>query len=101
MLASGGNDSTVRLWDVAAGQPLGAPFTAGGAGVNSVAFTPDGTRLLAAGGDGIIRAWNVDLQRWPGRACQIANRNLTRQEWQQYLPGLSYQKTCPGFPAGA
>lgn len=40
------------------------------------------------------------LADWKRLACRIANRNLTRQEWRQYLGDLPYQKTCPGLPAG-
>jgi hypothetical protein len=28
-----------------------------------------------------------------------ATRNLTWQEWQQYLPGQPYRQTCPNLPA--
>jgi hypothetical protein len=31
-------------------------------------------------------------------ACQRATRNLTWQEWQQYLPGEPYRQTCPHLP---
>jgi hypothetical protein len=31
-------------------------------------------------------------------ACRIANRNLTREEWRQYLGDLPYQPICPGLP---
>jgi hypothetical protein len=33
-------------------------------------------------------------------ACQIANRNLTRAEWRQYLGDLPFHTTCAGLPAG-
>jgi len=32
--------------------------------------------------------------------CDLANRNLTQEEWQHYLPDESYQKTCPQYPEG-
>src|SRR6185437_13012007 len=101
LLASGSGDATIRLWDVASSQPLGAPLTGLIGSVTNVAFTPDGTHLTATNPGGIILMWNVDLPGWPDAACRIANRNLTQQEWRQYLPGLAYQKTCPGLPAGS
>jgi WD40 repeat protein/transcriptional regulator with XRE-family HTH domain len=100
LLASGGLNAPVRLWDIAAG-PQGAVLTGSGQTVTSLVFTPDGRHLFAAGTDGTIRLWDVDLGGWPQRACQLANRNLSRKEWQQYLPGVPYEKTCPGWPAGS
>ena len=60
-LASGNDDGTVRLWDVADPahpRPLGQPLTSG-AVVNSVAFSPDGHTLASGSADGTIRLWDV------------------------------------------
>jgi len=101
ILASSGNDNTVRLWDVASEQPLGAPLTGHTDLVASLAFSPDGGALASGSFDGTVRLWDVDLRAWPSRACRIANRNLTRQEWRQYLGDEPYHPTCPGLPTGA
>ena len=49
LLATASADETVRLWDVATGQPHGAPLTGHTDVVRGVAFSPDG-RLLATAG---------------------------------------------------
>jgi WD40 repeat protein len=97
-LASGSLDQTIRLWDVASGQPLGAPLTGGPYdSVKSVTFSPDG-KILASGSSQIIRLWDVDLQSWLKRACTIANRNLTQEEWRRYMGDRPYRQTCSDLP---
>jgi len=60
LLASAASDGTVRLWNPATGQPVGAPLHATSAryGVNAVAFSPNGRLLASADGDGTVRLWN-------------------------------------------
>ena len=62
LLASADADGTVRLWNPATGQAVGAPLPAGttgtGAGVNGVAFSPDGKLLASADVNGYVRLWN-------------------------------------------
>ena len=59
LLASADGDGTVRLWNRATGQAVGAPFVAAtSGGVNAVAFSPDGKLLAAGYSDGDARLWN-------------------------------------------
>ena len=59
-LASGSDDGTIILWDVAKGQPNGQPLDGQTGAVLSVAFSPTNYEILAAGNiNGTIILWNV------------------------------------------
>jgi WD40 repeat protein len=65
------------------------------------AFSPDGNLLAVAGVETRAMMWDVDADVWRRRACAIAGRNLSREEWKLYLPaGKRYRATCPQWPGG-
>jgi uncharacterized protein with WD repeat len=57
LLATGSNDHTARLWEVASGQER-TQLTHDSA-VWAVAFSPDGRRLASGSDSGIVRVWEV------------------------------------------
>src|SRR5262249_38862126 len=66
LLASAGDDRSVRLWDPVAQQEL-ALLERRRDGLLSLAFSPNGTRLAAGGRAGSIIVWDVATkQRDPG-----------------------------------
>jgi hypothetical protein len=57
-------------------------------------LSPDGRRLLITSADGRGAVWDVDPQSWARRACALAHRTLTREEWDRFLPGRPYEPAC-------
>ena len=83
-LASGSDDNTVRLWDVATGCSLRA-FEGHTSCVTSVAFSPDGLTLASASDDGTIRLWDVATAR-----C-LAILLATPEGWAAFTPDGRYK----------
>jgi WD40 repeat protein/class 3 adenylate cyclase len=86
LLATGGEDATIRLFDTHAesgAQQLalrGHEFV-----VSGLDFSPDGTRLASAAPDGVVRVWALDIDELIGVAGTELTRELTDDECRQYL----------------
>ena len=93
--ASSGNDGQVTLWDGRTGERL-ATLVPGGPNVwAAVEFQPDGHTLLVAGRDGAVHTMDTRLESWIDRACAVAGRNLTEDEWAEAIGDRPYHETCP------
>jgi WD40 repeat protein/DNA-binding SARP family transcriptional activator len=96
ILASGSWDGTVRLFDIATRQPLGAPLLAVPNHNVEPRFTPDGAFLFGFTDAGQAFRWDVRPASWARHACAVAGRTLTRPEWNDLLPGREYAPACGG-----
>ena len=81
------------LWDVGTGARIGPALTSGGRRAE-IDLSPDGRRLLVTHADGRGAVWDVDPESLAERACRLANRRLTLAEWEEFLPGRSYDPAC-------
>jgi WD40 repeat protein/tRNA A-37 threonylcarbamoyl transferase component Bud32 len=61
-LASGGDDSTVRVWDHRVSGPY-VVFRGHTSRVNCVAFAPDGRRIVSGGADGAVKWWDCEANQ--------------------------------------
>ncbi len=52
------DDKTLRLWDLA-GNAIGSPFEGHSGSVRSVAFSPDGDRIVSGSDDETLRLWDL------------------------------------------
>ena len=62
LLASGGRDTNIRLWNITTHKQIHA-FTGHNAGVRSVDFSPDGTFLTSASSDDTVRVWSLEKKQ--------------------------------------
>ena len=92
-LAVSGFEPVASLWDVATGVRIGPTLTAGSRRAE-IDLSPDGRRLLLTHADGRGAIWDVDPESWARRACALANRTLTFEEWEEFLPGRPYEPAC-------
>jgi WD40 repeat protein len=70
-------------------------------GIADVAFSPDGMMYAAPDETGKTYLWSLagltDLRsHLLERACSIAARGLTADDWFRLVPGEAYQPTCTG-----
>jgi WD40 repeat protein len=74
-LLTGGQDKTVRLWEIASGREV-RQFKGHTDMVSVVVFSPDGKQALSGGGDNTLRLWDVatgnEVRRFEGHTDAIA-----------------------------
>ncbi|REE97769.1 WD40 repeat domain-containing serine/threonine-protein kinase [Thermomonospora umbrina] len=89
----------IDIWDVENQRRIGLPLTGHTVGVStttieSLAFSPDGTRVHSVGGDdGVLVTHLIAPELLKADLCAKAGP-LTEQEWATYVKDTGYQKTC-------
>jgi hypothetical protein len=88
--------SQAQVLDKATDVALGKPFLLGVA--QSAVMTNDDKYLFLPGDYGIER-WDMRTSRWRTAACELAGRDITRDEWAHYVGGvLPYHSVCRSPP---
>ncbi len=83
--------NVVKLWDLNHG---GGPvdLNSEGADLHSLSISADGALIAAGDGRGRVMVWN---RRAADEVCQFVYRNLTAQEWQDYVGKIDPNDICP------
>lgn len=97
VLVSLGGDGTVLWQDLETGVMV-APGLRTGKESEALAIGPKTPWFFLGTADDTAQVWRLPLEDWQEWACDVANRNLTPEEWHQYLHNDVYEKTCPELP---
>ncbi len=88
-------DGTGRLslWDGRTADLLGTVRL--GNALVSPAFLPDSRTVRIAAADGSVYEWDTSVERARAVACHIVGRSLTVEEWEDVMPSVPFETTCP------
>ena len=95
-LLTGGTDGTARLFHVASHRQIGASLPGIPDRWTTALFERDATSVLALSGAGSAWLWDLSVERLRQRACRVAHRALTEDEWRRFVPGRRYAPVCRG-----
>jgi WD40 repeat protein len=97
--AAGGDeaDNKIIVWDIAKKLTL-VTLKGHTQWIWSVGWSPDGSLFTSASDDATIQVLKTKYLQPP---CAWLSRNLTYDEWQQYLSAVfpQYHRTCPELPS--
>jgi WD40 repeat protein len=96
VLATSGADSKIFLYDVATGAPIGRALGPDTQAITVLyaTFRPDRNEIVGYFGNGAVHSWDLNPAAWKRRACAVAGRDITQQEWVRVLPGRPYRPVC-------
>jgi hypothetical protein len=71
------------------------PAAADGSAAYTFLLMATNEEIVAMTGAGPGRRYPLDPDVWLDYACTVAGRDLTRDEWDSYLPERDFEPTCP------
>lgn len=92
---TGGGDGTAKLWFTNSLQLEGSSLQRDDGHWGNAVFSPDGKKLIVVYDDGRAFQWPTSVAAWTRHACAVADRNLTREEWDRFVSGHAYAHVCP------
>ncbi len=81
----------VSLWEATTARLIGSLLVEGADGAGFAADTND---VLIASTVPEVSAWDPRPEAAVEAACRLAGRDLTKQEWETYLPNRPYSSVC-------
>ncbi len=110
-MATASKDKSIRLWnmDRLTEQPQ---VLNDHDWVWSMAFSPDDNQIMAGihsviqnipknqreDIDYTIHAWPTKISSMSNKLCGYVKKNLSKEDWDQFVDDNNYQSTCPNLP---
>ena len=94
-LGTASSDGTSRIWEPLSGREVARLPAAAAA----LAFSPDDQHLATGGADS-AQIWVLRPEDLIKEACTRLTRNLTQDEWRQYVGNEPYSPTCENLKVG-
>ena len=99
-IASVDDNGQLRLWERQSGQPIGSPL-ADTSEIRRVAFSADGTQVVALEKEGMLRSWPAPVS-WQARLCEKLTRDMSPDQWRTWLtPEIAFMQQCDRSAEGA
>lgn len=95
-IATAGYDNTARVWEAFDGKEV-IRLTHRNP-LDAVLFTPNNNHLVTFSLDQFLRVFLLKPEDVIKDACNRLDRNLSTEEWSQYIGDEPYRKTCPNLP---
>ena len=95
-VVSTGRDELISLYDVRRDLVRASPLPASGTTDEGQSFllpAPE-DEVVVFNDDGPGHVYPLDPAQWLAQACMVAGRDLTRAEWDRYLPDTPYYRVC-------
>jgi WD40 repeat protein len=91
----------VTLWDLSENRPIGPDLTGFDGVIAAMRFVRGDRAFMAADIEGNVLRWDIDVHSLAHRACRVANRNFSRNEWSYFFGShVPYRRICIDLPPG-
>lgn len=96
LLGAAAQDGAVWMWDLSDPRlpELFAVLKAARSKLNSLAFSPDGAFVVAAGSAGRLFVWNTGTAEAAAAMCVGVGEGMTTDEWSRLLPEVTPTTVC-------
>jgi WD40 repeat protein len=95
-LVSDGDDGVIRLWTLTKNAaPTVLRIRKEHGEIVAVEFTHSGEKVSFIDVRGQADSVDIVAETFADRVCDMVWRNLSKQEWERFIPDTDYECTCP------